>query len=237
MTDDGRLAILLWRKIAVGYRTELLKEARDLIGKGGLIATVNPIMLTTAVNDPAFARVLDKCLCIPDGIGVKKALKKRGIDTDVYPGVELVPDLLFDGAVVGILGGEPGVAEAAFAYLKKKCGGINLAFAYDGFNYDIKKVREDLSEKKPHVFLVALGTPKQELLMYSLKAYSGSTLFIGVGGSLDVYSGKVRRAPRVFRKAGLEWLYRMLREPHRLKGVIKLLDFKTMESIERGEIL
>ena len=237
MIDDRKSAILLGQRIATGSRGELLREARSLIGVGGVIATVNPIMLVRAVKNPALERALRRSLNIPDGVGIRSALKKRGVETEVYPGVELVPDLLQGGGSVGLVGGEEGVAEQAFSELKRHNDGLSLAFCYDGYSFSTSDLKRSLTDTKPAFMLVALGVPKQELLIDEIREYSRKTVYVGIGGSLDIYSGEKRRAPAVFRKSGFEWLYRMLREPKRLKGLTELWDFKTMEAIERGKIL
>ena len=237
MIEDRKNAILLGQRFAIGTRSELLKEAQALIGVGGVIATVNPIMLVRAVKNPALERALQHSLNIPDGVGIKSALMKRGVETEVFPGVELVPVLLQEGGSVGIVGGEAGVAERAFSELYRHNDKLTLAFCYDGYTFNVSDLKRSLTDTKPKFMLVALGVPKQELLIDEIREYSRKTVYIGIGGSLDIYSGKKRRAPEAFRKSGFEWLYRMIKEPKRLRGLTELWDFRTMETIERRKTL
>lgn len=230
-----RYESLLYRSICLGTREELLGEASALIGKGGAIATVNPIMLTDAVRNAELSDALDASLNIPDGVGIAGALARRGSYTEVYPGVELIEDLLDsrDSCIgYGIIGGRAGVAEDARDYLLMRHSLAFCLFTCDGYSYTEEGLFSLLRRYSPDIVLVCLGSPKQELLIRRLRCISPRTLFIGLGGALDVFSGRVKRAPALMRRLRLEWLWRMLREPRRLSRLPKLLDFLYLTRLE-----
>ena len=214
-------------KIAVGRRDELLCWARSLIGKGGKIATVNPIMMSYALENGDFREVLSGFdLCIPDGVGIKAALLLRREHTDTLAGVELGAELAGRGAItLGLIGGGEGVARRAMDNLRISNRELSEAFVFDGYSYSEEEICESLKQSRPDLVFVCLGTPKQEMLISTLAEISPSTVFVGLGGSLDIYSGMKRRAPRIFRRLGAEWLWRMIKEPRRIKGLLRILAF------------
>lgn len=229
-----RNASLLNQSIAIGSREQLLGRAAELLFRGGSIATVNPIMLTDALRSGELFFALRGSLLIPDGVGVVKALSKRGIYTEALPGVELCESLLDIGEPsFAILGGKEGVAPLAEKYLVNKHKGATCLFTFCGYGFSEEEIKRRLEETHPDIFLVCLGSPRQEILIDRLKSHSPRTLFIGLGGSLDIYSGRLMRAPRVFRALGLEWLFRMLREPRRIKKIPTLIDFIWLCRLER----
>ena len=227
-------AQLLLQNIRIGTKEQLLAEVVGMIGKGGSVATVNPIMLADAVRSEALFSALEDSVNIPDGTGVKRALAKQGIYTDTYPGVELGEALLQQGGIsLGLVGAAPGVAARAMKNLTDCYRGVTPAFVFDGYSLNKEQLKAALKEKRPTLVYVCLGSPKQELLISEVKSFSPKTLFLGLGGALDIYSGKKRRAPAAFRNSGLEWLYRMLREPRRLAGLPKILDFLFLSGMEK----
>ena len=210
--------------ICIGSREALLALARERLLSGGAIATVNATMLERARRDRIFRHTLTKMTCIPDGVGVRVLLSYFGVRTDVLPGVELLEEILADGRHrVALIGGHVGVAEAAGAYLMRHNPELDIALMHDGYS-DFSGILAEKLHTLDAVCL-ALGSPKQELLAYRLAVRCAGLFTIGLGGTLDVYSGRVRRAPRFFRALGLEWMWRMLREPRRLCGVGDLLRF------------
>ena len=212
--------------VTVGGREELLCAVRECVGRGGAVATVNATMLDRARRDGAFLEVLSGMLCIPDGVGVRLVLRARGIKTDVLPGVELGRALLSSGAIsVGLYGAREGVADLAMAELCRKNALLVPAFALDGYTVDESELFSHLDRTRPDVLCIALGSPRQELLAHALREEYPAMLSLGLGGSLDVWSGRLRRAPRPFRVLGLEWLWRMLREPRRSRGLFALVRF------------
>ncbi len=225
---------LLGQEIVTGSKEELLRAAASLLGRGGAISTPNPIMLTEALRNEQLSVALSRSLNIPDGVGIARAFAKRGIYTEVFPGVELAESLLRLGSFsLGIIGGKAGVAALAMAYLKATHSGTSEAFVMDGYSYKKEELVTSLEKTSPDIVFVCLGTPSQEILISELLPISPRTLFIGLGGSADIYSGTKRRAPKVFRKMGLEWLYRILSEPRRIKNIPALLDFLALTRLER----
>ena len=209
-----------------GKRDELFEYAKGLIHKGGAIYTPNPIMLYDALKNEQLYSALMRGICIPDGVGVKIGLSYIGLNTDVLPGVELAAMLLRDTPVrFAVIGGSPGRAEAAALALERECQGSRCILALDGYSFSKRQLETALDIAKADVVLVCLGSPRQELFIDSVRDKFKSSLFLGLGGSVDVYSGAKRRAPRSIRALRLEWLYRMLREPRRFSGVFRIAGF------------
>ena len=113
-------------------------------------------------------------------------------------------------------------AEEAGRKLAEKYPGLLIAGTADGFFTDDSPVIERINSAEPDLLLVCLGAPKQELWMAENIGRLRVRLCVGLGGALDVFAGNVKRAPAFFQKLGLEWFYRLLREPRRIKRMIKL---------------
>ncbi|MBR2965528.1 MAG: WecB/TagA/CpsF family glycosyltransferase [Clostridia bacterium] len=211
----------------VGGRDEILADCRALIGRGGRVFTVNALMWERAHRSPEFAEALGTAdVLTVDGVGVKWALEKNGVRTEVLSGVSLGELIIREGAPsLAIIGGKEGVAERALRYLKAKNPRLRESFTACGYGYADGDYIELLRYHRPKLCFVCLGSPRQEYFAVKASSASPKTLFFALGGSLDVYSGEKRRAPRGVREAGFEWLYRMLREPKRLKGVCGLARF------------
>ena len=214
-------------KIARGSRDDLVRRARSLIGVGGRIATLNPIMMSYAKENAELREALSGFeLCIPDGVGVKAVLALRSEHTDVLAGVELGELLLDTGAVsLGIVGAREGIARQAMDNLLARHEGLCEAFVFDGYTFDEGALAAALARTRPSLAYFCLGTPKQELLIEKMYRHSPTTVFVGLGGSLDIYSGAVRRAPRAVRAVGAEWLWRMLSQPSRLRRLPRIFSF------------
>jgi N-acetylglucosaminyldiphosphoundecaprenol N-acetyl-beta-D-mannosaminyltransferase len=229
----GNIATLFGIEIAVGKREELLTRAAELIFKGGRISTVNPEIMRDSMYNPALRSALSGSLNIPDGIGIKRALSMKGIKTDVYPGVELGERLLDQAPLrLGIVGGREGVAERAMDNLLLRHPTVTAAFAECGYDIDFHSVAKKIFDTAPDIVMVCLGSPKQELFIENMSKYSDKVLFIGLGGSVDIYSEEKKRAPEAVRLVGCEWLYRMAKEPKRLCRLPKLADFALLSVME-----
>lgn len=208
---------------AVAQAVENLQSKRRC-----MVVTPNAEIAQSCVTDDRLREIVRKAgLVLPDGIGViyasrilKKPLKQR------VPGVEfgenLVSALRDTGKTIFFLGGKPGVAEEAAHRLQVKYPGLKVAGTKDGYFQREEEAVEAVQQAKPDVLFVCLGSPKQEYFMADHFDQLGATLMVGLGGSLDVYAGKVERAPTLFRKLGLEWFYRLLRQPSRLGRMMKL---------------
>ena len=203
---------------------EALAKAVGFLENDGadMIFTPNPEMVMLARRDSGFKEILNSAsLLIPDGIGIVYAsrLTKSKISRRV-PGIDLLTDLF--GAIENtdktlfFLGGGPGVAEAAAEKMVERFPGLSVVGAHDGYFEDDEAVIAKINAVKPDIVLVGLGFPRQEKWIYHHRGRIDTRLLIGVGGSFDVLSGKLRRAPKFFQKLGLEWLYRLLRQPKRI---------------------
>jgi N-acetylglucosaminyldiphosphoundecaprenol N-acetyl-beta-D-mannosaminyltransferase len=187
--------------------------------KSYFIVTANAEMCYRAAKDPELQAALNSAdLCVPDSIGVRWALRRQGIAAELYPGVELAEWILQQGFSVYVLG--------ARAEVLQKLNFPNIVGKHHGF-FDAdaeKSILAEIQKLQPQVILGALGAGKQELWLHRHKN-SLKSLLIGVGGAIDVISGSKARAPKVFRKAGLEWFYRLIREPQRIFRQLDLLRF------------
>ncbi len=194
------------------------------------VCTPNPEMVMLALKDPEFMEVLNKSTVnIPDGIGIIYASRftENRIEERV-PGCDTVL-ALFDKMkntkkTVYFFGGAPGVAEKAKEEMEKRFKGLNVVGTADGY-FDEEKEKliiADINEKKPDLLLVGIGFPKQEKWIAKHLDGLNVKVAIGVGGSLDVFSGTVKRAPKAFIKLNLEWFYRLLCQPSRIGRMMQL---------------
>jgi N-acetylglucosaminyldiphosphoundecaprenol N-acetyl-beta-D-mannosaminyltransferase len=202
-----------------------------LVEQGGhhLVATVNPEFVMRARADHDFGRVLESAdLCLPDGSGVVWAARRHGcVMPGPVTGVDLIPRLaaacVERGWRLFLLGAAPGVAEELATRLRTEHPGIEVA-AYAGSadaSADDETVRA-IAAHGPHMLLVAFGAPKQEMWIERAGRRLQVPVAIGVGGSFDYLTGRVPRAPGWMRSAGLEWLFRLVRQPWRLRRMAVL---------------
>ena len=208
-----------------------LDRIEELVGAGGahLVATVNPEFIMRARRDPEFARVLESAdLCLADGTGVVWAAKRQGCSlSSPVTGTDLIPPLAAlcarQGFRLFLLGAEPGVAAELAARLRT--ARPELAVAAHAGSPDASADDEAVSLIRAHrtqVLLVAFGAPKQELWIDRLKDRVDVAVAIGVGGAFDYITGRVPRAPLWMRSAGLEWFYRLLHQPWRVRRMAVL---------------
>ena len=231
-----KVSQLLGIPVTLGTREELLSRVLSLLETGGTVATVNATMLEHARSHPAFHKTLSgMSLCIPDGQGVARALQKRGEKTDALAGVELGLLLLTarQGLRLAIYGGREGVAQRAGARLQELCPSVELVYIRDGYHHTPFEVARELSAVALDLVYVCLGSPKQEEVVEMLSRILPHALLIGLGGSLDIWCGDTTRAPGKMREMGLEWLYRMWREPHRIVKIPALISFEYHTFLER----
>lgn len=208
---------------AVDKAVQLLEEDRPHV-----MATPNPEMIQKAAKDPQFAKVLhDADLVIPDGIGVIYAAKILGRPLKGrVPGVDFAAKLMDRMAASGkrlyLLGAKPGVAEDAAKNLQAQHPGLIICGTHDGYFKEDAPVIAAIREAKADVVFVCLGFPRQEEWAAARSAETGAKLLIGLGGSLDVFAGRVQRAPEAMQKMGLEWLFRLYQEPSRIGRMARL---------------
>ena len=166
-------------------------------------------------------------LVLPDGIGVVYSAKLQGTPLKGrVPGIEFAADMLIClngmGGRLYLLGAKPGVAEEAGRRILNQYPNITLCGTQDGYFEDEEEVLLKVAAARPDLLFVCLGAPKQEKWMARWGRHTGARLAIGLGGALDVFAGKVERAPEGWRKLGLEWAYRLKKEPRRAGRMAKL---------------
>jgi len=205
---------------------EAVEAALELTHSGGYCVTPNPEIVMTARGDSEFSSVINGAnLVVADGIGVVYASKILGTPLKVkIPGIELAEAVLAKSMSVFLFGAKPGVAELAGEKLKDKYPGLCIVGTQNGYDYDNDSVMAAIAEANAALTFVCLGARKQELFMADFRAKYPycKTLLIGLGGALDAFSGTFERAPESWRKLNLEWLYRLIKQPSRIKRMIKL---------------
>ncbi|MCI8698728.1 MAG: WecB/TagA/CpsF family glycosyltransferase [Oscillospiraceae bacterium] len=209
---------------------EAVDRALAMLEEDGphLVVTPNPEIVQRAKQDPEFARILAGAhLVIPDGIGVVYAARILGRPLKGrVPGIDFAAALLGRAAGMGkrlyLLGAAPGVAEQAAVNLQAAYPGLVVCGAHDGYFQEDGPVADAIRAARADIVFVCLGFPKQEKWIAANGEAAGARLYIGLGGSLDVFAGKVERAPESFQKLGLEWLYRLIRQPSRIGRMSKL---------------
>ena len=209
---------------------EAVERALALLEQDGphLVATPNPEIVQRANKDPEFAEILTRAdLVVPDGVGVMYAAKILGRPLKArVPGIDLASALMGRIAGMGkrlfLLGAEPGVAQQAAVNLQAAYPGLVVCGAHDGYFQDDAPVIQAIREVRADVVFVCLGAPKQEKWIAANGGAAGAKLYIGLGGALDVFAGKVERAPERMQKLGLEWLYRLVKQPSRIGRMARL---------------
>ena len=209
---------------------EAVDRAQALAGGEGFhyVVTPNPEIVMTAQKDPAFQKVLSGAdLVLPDGIGVIKAAAILGRPLkERVPGIDVAAALMGrmagSGTRLFLLGAKPGVAESAAEKLRSAYPGLQICGTHDGYFQDDAPVVEAIRAARAEVVFVCLGAPKQEFWMARNGPETGAKLMLGLGGVLDVFAGAVERAPERWQRMGLEWLYRLIREPSRIGRMARL---------------
>ncbi len=202
-------------------------------GKNHVIYTPNSEIIYEAYKNSAFADILNSAdINTADGIGVVYASKilKRPLSERVA-GYDFLNNLIKKAAPLNkkvfLFGSKPGVAEEAAEELLRKYPGIVICGTRDGYFKDTEseQIANEIKQTEPDIVLVCLGAPKQENWIYKYKDIIGAKIIMGAGGSLDVLAGKVERAPEKWQKAGLEWAYRLKKEPKRFIRMTALPKF------------
>ena len=200
---------------------------------GVTVATANAEMIMRATKDAALRDVLAAAaLVVPDGAGTVWAARHLGhAMPERVAGYDLVQELLRRAPAahrrVYFFGAAPGVAEKAKAKAEQLYPGIKIVGVRDGFfSADMNDaIISDIRTARPDLLLVALGVPKQEKWIHEHLAALGVPVAIGVGGTLDVMAGVMKRAPRWMQKAKLEWLFRGMLQPKRAGRLLALPKF------------
>ncbi len=220
---------------------EAITKAKSLIDgdRVAQVITINPEMFQAAESDSYFENIIREAeMVIPDGVGVTLGLKLTGKSAERIPGVDFAKRLLQEAALsnipVAIIGAKEDVITKAVKNLENEISGLNIVYYHNGYFDNNSEIYEDLKKYSPKLILVALGAPKQEKFIYEAKKELNPALMVGIGGSLDVWSGTVKRAPKIFQVLCLEWLYRTIMQPSRFKRIfpaiplflIKVLSYK-----------
>ena len=226
---------ILGLNISTATVSEAVQMILDTISSGNKISvfTPNSEIILSAYKNEDFKNIINSAsLCTADGIGVIYASKifgtpipKRCSGYDIS--LELIKQMANTGGSVYLFGASPGVAETAKKKIEETTPGINIVGYNDGY-FDAeeeKNIINDINEKKPNVLFVCLGSPKQEKWIYDHLNDLDINVAIGLGGCLDVYAGNVKRAPQIFIKLGLEWFYRLVKEPKRFFRMLALPKF------------
>ena len=216
----------LFNKLYSGTKNEFFSFLSEKIQKKEkmFIVTANPETFMTAQKDIELKNLLldTNTTVLADGIGIVKGAKILGTAIpDRIAGVEVAEQLLYlankYSKKVYFLGSTQNVLDKLCQVISKKYPNINVVGAMHGYTEDKDIIFNDINIKAADIVLVALGVPAQEKLINKHISCFEKGIFIGVGGSLDVLSGTKKRAPKLFIKCNLEWLYRILKEPSRIK--------------------
>ena len=208
---------------AINRAIELIKS-----DKVSQVVTINPEMFAQAKKDDEFRRIVEDAeMVIPDGIGVKIALKIKGKNAERIAGIDFARKLLEkcaeENISVGIVGAKDEIISKAVENLVKEIENLNIVYYHNGYFSDDNEIYGGLKSKSPRLILVAMGSPRQEEFIYKAKSVLNPALMVGIGGSLDVWSGVVKRAPKIYQALGLEWLYRTVTQPQRFKRIFPTL--------------
>lgn len=190
--------------------------------------TPNPEFILMAEKDDQFRNILNGAdLTLADGIGVIYSAKLLGTPLKSrVTGVGFASDMLRQldemGGRLFLLGAKPGVAEEAGRRIAAQYPRLFVCGVHDGYFKEDAAVLQCIRDAAPDLLFVCLGAPKQEKWIAQFGPQTGAHLAIGLGGVLDVYAGTVQRAPAIFQKLGLEWLYRLVKQPSRFGRMVRL---------------
>lgn len=223
--------------VTTDQAVELVARWLDEAPAGRLITTPNPEMCVDSRKDPVFAAALSSAaLAIPDGTGLIFASRRFGCRLpERVSGADLMIDICRLAAKkrrsVALIGDDSGSAESAARVLRRRFSSLKVAWAgsggllarqFDGTWRARKGVIEGIKAASPDVVFAAFGHGKQEIWLRSaLPQLPSVRIGMGIGGTLDFVTGKAIRAPLAIRQAGFEWLWRLMREPHRAKRIFR----------------
>lgn len=217
----------------------ILRYARE--GTGAQVVTLGTEMVVHAQQDARYRDVVNRCaLSLCDTVGLLAAARARGATIrERVTGVELVEQLCDraarEGTAVYLLGGAPGIAQRAGEELSRRYPGLRVAGVRDGYFAQTESgaVARAIRESGAQLLFAGLGFPRQEFWLAEHLAATGCGAGIGVGGSFDVISGNVRRAPAAWRNMHAEWLYRLVTQPSRWRRQLALPKFVLLDAGER----
>ena len=212
----------IYTKDKQSFYNELNKHLQE--NKKSFVVTVNPESIMQAKKDDVLNKLLldDRVTLVPDGIAVVKVCQKRSIPVkERITGIDIATYLLdiankYNYSLY-LFGAKEEVIEKLINTINNKYSNIRLVGYSNGYVDNKDNIMEQIIELKPDICMVALGIPEQEKIIYKYYDSFSKGIFIGVGGSFDVLSGTKKRAPKIFIKLNLEWLYRIICEPKRIK--------------------
>jgi N-acetylglucosaminyldiphosphoundecaprenol N-acetyl-beta-D-mannosaminyltransferase len=222
--------------VTLDEAAQLLRAAARENRSGVSVFTPNSEIVQLCIEDASLRdRINDGGLIVPDGIGVIKAARilgtpLKGKVAGVDLGRRVMAFAAEEGFPVALVGGKPGVAEDAAAAMQAEYPNLNVCLTADGYfkkeGEENEAVLSRIRESGARIVFICFGAPAQEKWIAANRdKLPGVNLLLGLGGSLDVYSGRVKRAPAVFVRLGLEWLYRLLKEPKRIGRMMNLPKF------------
>jgi N-acetylglucosaminyldiphosphoundecaprenol N-acetyl-beta-D-mannosaminyltransferase len=228
--------------VTVDVCRDVFEAALALHGSGGgQVVTLNAEMTMAARANPELGGVIEAAeLVIPDGAGVVWALGRQGFRVRRAPGIELARSLLEHGAShrwrVALVGSSPEVMDTLVGRLRRELPGLDLVLASHGYLSPAEwpDLERRLLEARPDLVLAALGVPRQETWIRGLAGRRQGGLWMGVGGSFDVWAGTKKRAPGWMRALQIEWLYRLVQEPTRWRRMLALPEFAGAVLREKG---
>lgn len=187
-------------------------------------------------NDTRFNKIAQNHIAYPDGIGAVMALKQKGINSTKIPGAELWLDVLKanPNKKLYLLGSSQSVVENTAKKIKIDFPYIDVVGYRSGYfkNEEFENIKNKILDLKPDIIFVALGQPRQEYIAEDLFSIHPA-LYMCLGGSFDIYGGTKKRAPKLFLDLNLEWLYRLLKEPTRIKRQLNLVKFLVLLKLNR----
>jgi N-acetylglucosaminyldiphosphoundecaprenol N-acetyl-beta-D-mannosaminyltransferase len=197
-----------------------------------LVATADSSGIAIAQSDSDLLEIYRQASLVTcDSNGVVWAIGRKGKKVERVSGVDVADELCQLSAEKGygiyLLGAEPGVANVAAEGLRLKYPGCHIVGTHDGFfpATDDLVVAEEVASAKPHILFVAMGIPRQEKFIYATMDTIGARVAMGVGGSLDVFSGRAKRAPKIVQRMKLEWLWRLILNPRKWRKAMMLPKF------------
>jgi N-acetylglucosaminyldiphosphoundecaprenol N-acetyl-beta-D-mannosaminyltransferase len=215
-------------------------RARLRGGPPGYVVTLNALMLGRAAQDAGFRQIIDGAVLVtPDGMGTLLAARILGMRIpERVAGVDLADRLCAVCAAEGfrlyLFGAADGVADLAARHLRSRYPDLNIVGSRHGYGaIDDGTMADGIRSAGADLLLVALGSPRQEMWMERWLTRTGARVGIGIGGTLDVFAGRVRLAPSWMRRTGIEWLYRLFREPRRWRTAAALPGVMWMVITER----
>ena len=202
------------------------------------VVTINPEIIEQAQKNSELSEVIKNAeFIVADGMGIKLALKFKGINQERIPGVDLARELINicekNNYKVAMIGAKEEVIQKAVSNIKDENKNINISYYRNGYfnSEDEEEIIRNITNSTPQLVLVALGAPKQEFFINKCKKTYPNTVYIGVGGSFDVWAKTVERAPEFYRKIGCEWVYRTMKQPERIKRIYKTLPVFVFKAI------